>query len=447
MWSNVRRIFAKWWVEKSKNQIVFASILVVAIFGRFFDLGLGNLNNDEAKTALGIAFPHSHLLPWLTVASQMVLGVNEWAVRLPYALAGVMFVVVMYFLGKNIADRRMGLWLAGLAAILPSNVLLSRLAFLDVPLVLSWSLIVLFWVKIEKQPTKLNLSLLFFFLALAPWFKIQAVFLFIALFIHLLWRQRGRFWKGHEFWLMLLAGLPFLFYFLSQPQQLADLGHYLGTQAGTSSSGLFLLTVVKHFSLLLPLSVMGLVFLIRRKTDWSGPAGLLGIFFFVIFAVLVGGGFSYYYLVMLDIPILFFAVYPLSVLSGKKQWTRVWTGSLAISGLIFLLFIWSSFSLARINCQQKDFCAWQTVRVDLEQIAIDLAGEPVFVSNDLGFEARWYLSIPVYKQDHLDRYRVIHPQDRVWWLATKKESALTDSNWQKVNDWGVAVLMVQQGKI
>ena len=47
-------------------------ILFFAIFLRFYNLGFGDFHTDEAKTALGIDFPHSFLLPTASIFSQNI---------------------------------------------------------------------------------------------------------------------------------------------------------------------------------------------------------------------------------------------------------------------------------------------------------------------------------------------------------------------------------------
>src|SRR5450432_3795221 len=56
------------------------------------------------------------LLYWAMLAVYNVLGVNEFAARLPSALAGVGTVVLTYHLGRLLLDRRSGLIAACLLA-------------------------------------------------------------------------------------------------------------------------------------------------------------------------------------------------------------------------------------------------------------------------------------------------------------------------------------------
>jgi len=47
---------------------------------------------------------------WLVASSMKVFGQNEWAVRLPLALAGLSGVLAAWFLGKSLGGRRVAIW-------------------------------------------------------------------------------------------------------------------------------------------------------------------------------------------------------------------------------------------------------------------------------------------------------------------------------------------------
>lgn len=65
---------------------------------------------------------------WLTVPSIALLGLNEFAVRLPAALVGITTVWVLYKLGAAFYDERVGLLAALFLAISPWHMQVSRYA-------------------------------------------------------------------------------------------------------------------------------------------------------------------------------------------------------------------------------------------------------------------------------------------------------------------------------
>src|SRR5262249_26982038 len=53
------------------------------------------------------------LIYWLQMACAQLVGINEWAARLPSALAALLTVLTVYELGRRLFGARAGLW-AGL---------------------------------------------------------------------------------------------------------------------------------------------------------------------------------------------------------------------------------------------------------------------------------------------------------------------------------------------
>ncbi len=50
------------------------------------------------------------LFIWLQVLSMKVLGINEYAARLPNALTGILTLMILFYVGKRIVNRRMAGW-------------------------------------------------------------------------------------------------------------------------------------------------------------------------------------------------------------------------------------------------------------------------------------------------------------------------------------------------
>ena len=103
----------------------------MTVFTFFFLLGSRALNEPDEGRYSEIAremietgnwlVPHFWYLPhldkppmtyWLVAASMKLFGQNEWAVRLPLALAGISGVWAVWCMGCSIGGRRVGLWSA-----------------------------------------------------------------------------------------------------------------------------------------------------------------------------------------------------------------------------------------------------------------------------------------------------------------------------------------------
>src|SRR6266542_3407844 len=104
-------------------------LLALTLFTFFFLLGGRSLNEPDEGRYAEIAremielndwlvphlwyVPHPHKPPltyWAVAASISVFGQNEWAVRLPLALAGLSGVWVTYLFGLALGGRRVGIW-------------------------------------------------------------------------------------------------------------------------------------------------------------------------------------------------------------------------------------------------------------------------------------------------------------------------------------------------
>ena len=79
-------------------------------------------------------FAKPPLYYWLTAASISALGLNEFASRLPSALAGLGTVALVYLLGSRLGGRRAGAWAAGVAASSPLFMLLAHVNSIDMTL-------------------------------------------------------------------------------------------------------------------------------------------------------------------------------------------------------------------------------------------------------------------------------------------------------------------------
>jgi 4-amino-4-deoxy-L-arabinose transferase-like glycosyltransferase len=112
-----------------KNVLEKWGLPLLTLFTFFFLLGSRSLNEPDEGRYAEIAremietgnwlVPHLWYLPhldkppltyWLVAASMKCFGQNEWAVRLPLALAGISGVWAAFLLGRSLGGKRVGLW-------------------------------------------------------------------------------------------------------------------------------------------------------------------------------------------------------------------------------------------------------------------------------------------------------------------------------------------------
>lgn len=169
-----------------KFKLIFFVIFLLALVLRIYKLDSipPALNWDEislgynsysilktGKDEWGQNFPLSfraygdYKLPgyvYLDVPFVAIFGLNEWAVRLPSALLGAGLVVLIFFILKELVDKKTALWGMFLAALLPWGIITSRIALeAELALFLTTAAVYCFFVGLKEQKLLLLSGLLF----------------------------------------------------------------------------------------------------------------------------------------------------------------------------------------------------------------------------------------------------------------------------------------------
>ncbi|MFA5126849.1 MAG: glycosyltransferase family 39 protein [Patescibacteria group bacterium] len=217
---------------QKRNGYIFLAILVSAIGLRFLNLTKFDLQNDPAAYAfrsfgwldylsgVGQTSPlvWFKTLPWwaqlsfhdappLTFVIQhisfLIFGNNIIAALLPYILANLVIIYLLYLLLKKIGQEKMGLIAAGIFAISSYTIWMSRTGYLEGMETLFITLsIYAFLIFLQNQKTR---YLYFWGLAvgLALLSKYTAIFIIPTTFFYLLIWQRPTL-KNKHFWLSCL---------------------------------------------------------------------------------------------------------------------------------------------------------------------------------------------------------------------------------------------------
>ena len=196
---------------KLKFKLFFVGIILIAAFSRLLFLGdfPNGFTGDEAQqgySAYSILktgkdewgetlplFPRGFgdykppLYTYLAVPSVAVFGLSVEGVRVPAVIAGILTVIFVYFLTKEILkDEKIALWSALLLAINPWHIQLSRTAWEGGIGILTFSLGLLFYLKSGMNkffPTEIrNLIIAAFFFGLTL-YSYHSWRVFVILFI------------------------------------------------------------------------------------------------------------------------------------------------------------------------------------------------------------------------------------------------------------------------
>jgi 4-amino-4-deoxy-L-arabinose transferase-like glycosyltransferase len=378
------------------RKIYLLSIIAIAFFLRIFNLG-NNPNGffcDEASNGYDsysilytLKDQHGQFLPlfaralddyrpslyiFLTVPFIKIFGLNEFATRSPAALAGVLTVLVIYYLAKEIFNEKIGLFTAGLLAISPWHIQFSRIAFEAILIPLLLSLGILFFVKSFKNANYLIVSAFSFALSLHTY---QAARVFVSLSVlglAILYRQH--LWKHKKQTaiatvVFLVIFIP-LFSFWISPEGMA--------RAKSARVETDLVTVFQSY-----LSYFNPVFLFFKGDPIlrHSPSKLGELYYFEIISVAVG----LFYICRekfqgKGILFLWLALYPIpAALTSPEHALR------AIAGVpLFAMF--SAFGIVKLIdlCQER------------KQRLLTLVGSVILIASLAILTERYFISYPKY---------------------------------------------------
>lgn len=232
----------KFMTNMKKPAIILSIIFLVASFFRLWRLDFADVITDEGLIgfrSIGLVdflgqyqttpwlwspeiegwmhlsfHDHPPLVFWLQHLFFKVLGVNLWSLRLPFALAGIISIWLVYLIGKELKDRNTGLISALFLSVISYHVWISRIGLQESLLIVFILASLYFFLKNLKvdltklgKVGKLPPFLLFgLFFGLALLVKYTAVIFLIPIFFYLLVYRRDLL-ASHQFWLSLVFSL------------------------------------------------------------------------------------------------------------------------------------------------------------------------------------------------------------------------------------------------
>lgn len=227
---------------KKHNFIYLSAILLLGGFLRliFLDSIPNGFFCDEASNAYdsyslltNLKDQHGNFLPLFTrsiddyrealfmflgIPFIKVFGLNEFAARMPAAVIGILTIIVLYLLVKELFDTRTALVSALFLAISPWHIQFSRIAFRAILIPFLFCLALLFFVKSFKQPKFLPVSSLIFALSLYTYASARVfVPLFMLGLVIIFWQH---FWQNKKetfisLFLFSIVFIPLLIFWLS----------------------------------------------------------------------------------------------------------------------------------------------------------------------------------------------------------------------------------------
>lgn len=171
------------WMHKEEWWCSAGLILIVTIgaFFRFFSLGKVSYNQDEGLYVLlsegiaqnllpilpsGLVYIRSFLFTYSVYFSTFLFGISEISVRLPSAIVGLLLIILVYFFGRDLFDKRVGILSSFLVAVDLFMIAFSREGRFYMQFVFFFVLTIYLFFRVYEKRDNLKLPLALSFVCL-----------------------------------------------------------------------------------------------------------------------------------------------------------------------------------------------------------------------------------------------------------------------------------------
>jgi uncharacterized membrane protein len=220
-----------------KIEIILISLILVGAIIRFWNIGFQYMTCDEEFTigfsGLGITAGQIFIqslsqdftppLYYLAAHLSMILfGETAEAIRYPSAIAGILLIPVMYFIGRDYKDELLGLILAGFTTIFYNFIYYSRYGRSYSLALLFFSIAFYYFMRLLKGDKKSSIPFGIFAL-LCLWTHLYTAIPLGVMILYLLWEQKIYY---HGLAITVIGSLPLLNYFtlINSTRALANSG-------------------------------------------------------------------------------------------------------------------------------------------------------------------------------------------------------------------------------
>ncbi|MBU0766689.1 glycosyltransferase family 39 protein [Patescibacteria group bacterium] len=232
-----------------RSDIFLWLLILLGIILRMTDVGLPDMLTDEVQLALGKSAAWTPLAMQMIVAVQSIFGFETIVARGVSVAMGIATIPLFYVLARNFFEKRSALLATAIAALFPSHILFSRLAYPSIYLCFAWLLTLLCYIKANesvnrrgpaeaaaKVETGAFMWLIGLFIAsvAASFMKSQGLVFPVLLLFGLLIEKRKAIVRDEVAWILLLSLIPVGLFFLTHPGVLATVLLYGGNMYGLS---------------------------------------------------------------------------------------------------------------------------------------------------------------------------------------------------------------------
>ena len=435
--------------DKRLDYILLAAILVLAAVLRLWKLGQVPFMHDEFSALLRTRFdnlhdfiqqgimPDSHplgvqLFLWGWVK---IFGWSELWVKLPFALMGIGSVYLIYLIGRQWFNRKVGLFSAAFFAVSQFTIFYSQLARpysagMFFVLLMAW-----FWYKVvfeTKTPTKsvyVGFALSTWACSLIQYFSIaQAGLMFLTGLLFLPKERRKAYWiSGLAAVALFAPTLPILY------QQLFVSGSIGGwLSAPTSMFWLDFLRYTMNYSQLFMFAVGVIILLpvlLNRRDKCKNPMRWVGLAWFLII-YLIAFGYSLLREPILQRSTLIFS-YPFVIIVAfslfKNRTLLPWQTALVVAVILFAGA--ASLVLNRQHYNLMYHQGFDQIAVEMQHDKDEFGDQIQFATRtEIGESAEFYQAqTDVEKRVVFNRYSNLGKFNQ--WLSEHKEAPMLGFGW------------------
>ncbi len=190
-----------------KTELLLIFFIIVGTVLRFWNIGFQHMNWDEQFT-IGFAnpelsaiqivincFTRDYTPPLYYLAahySMLLLGqATAVAIRIPSAICGVLFIPVMYYIGKEYRDELFGLMTAGFTTIYYNAIFYSRYGRSYAMDFFFFSIAFLFFMRVLKSNERKDAVLFALFAVLSMWTHLYSTIPIGLMVLYLIWQRKA----------------------------------------------------------------------------------------------------------------------------------------------------------------------------------------------------------------------------------------------------------------
>lgn len=264
------------------TKLVLGVLIVIGIFLRFYQIALNSLWLDEVATLMisktsfltiwnfmlnGEFNPP--LFYWIEHVVITFFGTSEMALRFIPAVAGVCTIPIIYYLGKEVMDEKVGLISAFLIVISPWHIVYSQEARAYTLALLFFSLALLYFIKLLKNRSAPRADMILFAIlaSVAVWCHFYVLVFIAVLFCILLIHYRSVIFLS--IFTFVIISFPLLIPIFSLTRMRAGL---YSSQWGTAGIGLLTNTINQLFGfntiiviIMICMVILGVIVLYKDK--------------------------------------------------------------------------------------------------------------------------------------------------------------------------------------